>query len=170
MARQLWLLRHAEAEPHGTREDSERRLTERGERQARAAGVALTRSEAVFEAVLFSPKVRARQTAELAAEGWSEAARALLRASRPLAGGFDAAQALDAARGISADGRLLLVGHEPGMSRLISTLLTGEDGMEMELKKAGICKLTVVKLVFGKCACLHWFLTPKHLASLGKKH
>ena len=34
MARQLWLLRHAEAEPHGTGADAERRLTERG----RAAG------------------------------------------------------------------------------------------------------------------------------------
>jgi phosphohistidine phosphatase SixA len=70
MARQLWLLRHAEAEPHGTREDSQRRLTERGERQARAAGAALARLGASFEAVLFSPKVRARQTAELAAEAW----------------------------------------------------------------------------------------------------
>ena len=43
MARQLWLLRHAEAEPHGTRADAERRLTERGESQARAAGIALAR-------------------------------------------------------------------------------------------------------------------------------
>ena len=75
MARQLWLLRHAEAEPHGTRSDAERRLTERGERQARAAGIALARLEATFEAVLFSPKARARQTAELAAEQWSEEQR-----------------------------------------------------------------------------------------------
>ena len=29
------------------------------------------------------------------------------------------------------------------MGRLISTLLTGEAGMALELKKAGLCKLTV---------------------------
>ena len=68
MARQLWLLRHAEAEPHGTRSDSERRLTVRGEAQARAAGLALALLQADFEAVLSSPKVRASRTAELAVE------------------------------------------------------------------------------------------------------
>jgi phosphohistidine phosphatase len=156
MARQLWLLRHAEAEPHGTREDSERRLTERGERQARAAGVALTRSEAVFEAVLFSPKVRARQTAELAGEGWSEAARALLRVHRPLAGGFDAAQALDAARSISADGRLLLVGHEPDLSLVVAEL----SGARVDLKKGG---LAVLRLE-GAGGDLVALLRPRELA------
>jgi phosphohistidine phosphatase len=137
MARQLWLLRHAEAEPHGSREDSERRLTERGEDQARAAGVALARSGALFEAVLFSPKVRARQTAELASEGWSDDERALLSAYPPLAGGLHAAQALDALRSISADGRLLLVGHEPDLSLLVAEL----SGARVDLKKGGVAVL-----------------------------
>lgn len=41
MARELWLLRHGEAEPHDVRPDEERRLTPRGERQSRDAGAAL---------------------------------------------------------------------------------------------------------------------------------
>jgi len=139
MARQLWLLRHAEAEPHGAREDSERRLTERGERQARAAGVALTRIGAEFEAVLFSPKVRARQTAELAGESWSEGQRALLSVHAALAGAFDAAQARDAIAGSSANGRVLLVGHEPDLSCVIGEL----SGGRADLKKGG---LAVVRL------------------------
>jgi len=93
MARQLWLLRHAEAEPHGARADAERTLTARGERQARTVGVALSRLETSFEAVLFSPKVRARQTAELAAAEWNKQQRERLRAYPPLASGFDARQA-----------------------------------------------------------------------------
>lgn len=72
MARQLWLLRHADAEPHGTRPDAERQLTERGRRQARVAGVALARTEVVFGAILTSPKARARETAELALAQMSE--------------------------------------------------------------------------------------------------
>ncbi len=139
MARQLWLLRHAEAEPHGTRTDAERRLTERGEQQARTAGIALTRMQAEFDAVLFSPRVRARRTAELAAEGWNGEQRARLSVHPPLAGGFDAAQALDALTAVPADGRLLLVGHEPDLSRLVGDF----TGAHADVKKGG---LAIVRL------------------------
>jgi len=137
MARQLWLLRHAEAEPHGTRADSDRRLTERGEAQARAAGVALARLGASFDVVLFSPKVRARQTAELAAEAWSEAERARVRVHPPLAGGFDAAAAREVMAEVAGEGRLLLVGHEPDLSRVVAELTGGS----VDLKKGGVAAL-----------------------------
>lgn len=143
MARQLWLLRHAEAEPHGTRPDSERRLTPRGEQQARAAGIAIQRLAVAFDEVLFSPKVRARDTAQLAAEGWSAQQRELLREHAPLAGGYDAAQAIDALAGVPAqDGRLLLVGHEPDLSLTAG----GLTGGRIDLKKGG---LTMVRLEGG---------------------
>jgi phosphohistidine phosphatase len=141
MARQLWLLRHAEAEPHGTRSDAERRLTARGEAQARSAGIALARLGATFDAVLFSPKVRARQTAELAAEQWegerSGVGRRELLAHPPLAEGFDARQALDVLASIPADGRLLLVGHEPTLSGVVGDLTGGL----VDLKKGGLAVL-----------------------------
>lgn len=156
MARQLWLLRHAEAEPHGSREDSERRLTERGEHQARAAGIAIARLAGDFDAVLFSPKVRARQTAELAAESWEEEQRARLAVHAPLAGGFDVAQALDAVAGVDADGRLLLVGHEPDLSLLAGTLTGGR----IDLKKGG---LAVLRLE-GASAELAVLMRPRELA------
>ncbi|MFI4990002.1 MAG: phosphohistidine phosphatase SixA [Solirubrobacterales bacterium] len=156
MARQLWVLRHAEAEPHGTRSDSERRLTPRGEQQARAAGVALTRLEASFESVLFSPKTRARQTAELAAEAWEQAQRELLQEHAPLASGFNGGDALEALSTIGADGRLLVVGHEPDLSRTVADLTGGR----VDLKKGG---LAVVRLegVGGELAVL---MRPRELA------
>ena len=156
MARQLWLLRHAEAEPHGARPDSERRLTERGEQQARAAGLALMRLDVTFDAVLFSPKVRARQTAELAAESWSVQARRRLQEHPPLASGFDARQARDALAGLAADGRLLLVGHEPDLSRIVGE----ETGGRVDLKKGGIAVLRL-EGVGGELAVL---LRPRELA------
>ncbi len=139
MARQLWLLRHAEAEPHGTRPDSERRLTERGERQARAAGLAIAQMGGVFDAIMVSPKVRARRTAELAAEAWSDQQREALSVHAPLGGGFELAQAMDAIAAVGGDGRLLLVGHEPDLSRLVAGLAGGR----VDLKKGG---LAVVRL------------------------
>jgi phosphohistidine phosphatase len=131
-------------------------LTARGEQQARAAGVALTRLEASFEAVLFSPKTRARQTAELAAEAWQEDQRSLLQEHDLLASGFDGADALQALSAIGADGRLLVVGHEPDLSRTIADL----TGARVDLKKGG---LAVVRLegVGGELVVL---MRPRELA------
>jgi phosphohistidine phosphatase len=162
MARQLWLLRHAEAEPHGAREDSERRLTVRGEQQARTAGIAISRLRVSFEAVLFSPKVRARQTAELAAEGWEEDQRGELTVHPPLAGGFDAGQALEAMTGVPADGRVLLVGHEPDLSRVAGELTGGR----LDLKKGGLAALRLE----GASSELVVLLRPRELALIADGH
>src|SRR5438552_14017710 len=104
MARQLWLLRHAEAEPHGSRADEGRKLTARGDRHARAAGIALARLGVEFDAILTSPKSRARQTAEIAAEEWGTEQRKRVRIHSPLAAGFDAARAREAADELGPDG------------------------------------------------------------------
>ncbi len=143
MARQLWLLRHAEAEPHGARADFERRLTAHGEDQARTAGRALARLGADLQAVLFSPKMRARQTAELAAEKWSGSVRERMAVHPPLAERFSAAQALAALNDLPADAHLLLVGHEPDLSGVVGALTGGL----VNLKKGG---LAVVRLEGGR--------------------
>ena len=157
MARQLWLLRHAEAEPHGTRPDAQRLLTARGERQARVAGIAIARLGATFDEVLYSPKERAARTATLAAEAWSAEQRALLREHAALAGGFDAAGALEALAGTSGSHeRVLLAGHEPDLSQTAGEL----SGGRVDLKKGG---LAVVRLesARGELAVL---MRPRELA------
>jgi phosphohistidine phosphatase len=156
MARQLWLLRHAEAEPHGTRRDADRRLTERGERQARAAGVALAKLGVKFDEILYSPKVRASQTAELAAEAWSAQQRKRLHEFPPLAGGFDAGQALEALAAVPAGGCVLLVGHEPDLSSLAAEL----TGARLDLKKGGVAALRLN----GSSGELVVLLRPRELA------
>jgi phosphohistidine phosphatase len=155
MARQLWLLRHAEAEPHGTRPDAERRLTARGREQARAAGAAIARL-GEFDAVLFSPRARARETAEIAAEAWDEERRAQLSEHVPLGGGFDAAQALEAMHVVGAGGRLLIVGHEPDFSNIVGEL----TGARADVKKGG---LAIVRLE-GASGELVALMRPRELA------
>jgi phosphohistidine phosphatase len=127
MARQLWLLRHGEAEPHDSAPDDDRRLTSRGEDQARGAGRALAALEVVFQAAYTSPKVRARDTARLACEALG--IEPLEHA--PLRDGFTADDALEL---LHADERVLVVGHEPDLSQVVHDL----SGARIDLKKGGV--------------------------------
>jgi phosphohistidine phosphatase len=120
----IYLLRHADAEEnHG--DDDARRLTAKGERQARTAGAALARMEASLAACLTSPKVRARDTARLACGPLDLEPEE----TEELRGGRFDALALAAGRG-----NVLLVGHEPDFSGEIARL----TGAKVKLRKGGL--------------------------------
>ena len=156
MARQLWLLRHADAEPHGTRRDAERKLTERGRRQADVAGVALARMGILFGAILASPKARAQETADLALARMADSQRDLLELHPLLAGGVQAREAFDLLDGVGGEAPSLLVGHEPDLSGIVGEL----TGARIDLKKGG---LAVIRLGAGG-AELVLLLRPAELA------
>ena len=120
----LWLLRHGDAEDGSP--DAERKLTEKGRRQSKAAGAALAALGVKLEACLDSPKVRAAQTAELACE-----ALGLEPELEPkLAGGRFDAEALAAGLG----DEVLLVGHDPDFSMAVHAL----TGAQVRMKKGGL--------------------------------
>src|SRR3954471_14095715 len=118
MARELWLLRHGEAEPGGAVRDEERRLTPRGEAQSRAAGLLLERLGVRFALVACSPRVRAVQTATFAVEplGLEPVVH------QPLSEGFDFDAALELTAMGGEDGRVLAVGHNPDFAQLVHDL------------------------------------------------
>jgi phosphohistidine phosphatase len=59
---------------------------------------------------------------------------------------------------------VMLVGHEPYLSELISVLLTGHTDLPLNLKKGGLCKLSLTRLRYGKCATLEWLVAPRLMA------
>lgn len=120
----IYLLRHGDAES-GDGDDAARRLTSKGEAQARAAGRALAARGAKLDACLASPRVRAAETARLACEPLGLEPET---ASQLAGGGFDAL-ALAAGRG-----DLLLVGHEPGLSTEVARL----TGAHVKMRKGGL--------------------------------
>ena len=130
MAQQLWFLRHGEAVPHGSRQDSERELTPRGERQSAAAGRGLAKLGMEFAACYASPKVRARDTARLACEELG----LVFEVASSVAAGFDRDDALDLLHAHDGDDRILFVGHEPDLSQIVHDL----TGARIDLKKGGI--------------------------------
>ncbi len=132
MAETLWLLRHGEAEDHAAT-DFARRLTPRGEGQARCAGRALARLGVEFVHAFTSPRVRALDTARLAcAELGLEPVE-----HEPLGETFEARDALGLMAGLPRGGSLLLVGHEPDFSRLVA----GLTGARVAMKKGGLAAI-----------------------------
>ena len=137
MAQQLWLLRHGDAEPHGVRPDADRRLTERGEAQSRAAGKALAAIAVDFDAILTSPRVRARDTARLGAEPLGVTPQD----HESLGGGFSREDALEVLSAYGPDAKVLLVGHEPDFSQLIHDFTGGRA----EMKKGGVAAMRIAR-------------------------
>ena len=116
--RRLMLLRHAETEtdaPSGR--DQDRRLDERGHRDAAMIGDWLGRHPPFPNLVQVSPAVRARQTWELAWEVMKAHAPKPQVEFVPDLYGAEPAQILESIRAASvSDPKLLMVvGHNPGM-------------------------------------------------------
>ena len=120
----IWLLRHGEAADGSP--DAERPLTEKGERQSRAAGEALKALGVEIDACLASPKVRCADTAKLACEPLGVE----VQLEPKLAGGPFHADELATGLG----DHVLLVGHDPDFSMAVHSL----TGAQVRMKKGGI--------------------------------
>jgi phosphohistidine phosphatase len=162
---EIYLLRHGLAVERGTagfEDDALRPLTPKGRRQLRKIAAAIKGMNLRCDQILASPFVRAKQTAEIVAAGLK--LKKHLKFSNALAPGGSAAVLFrQLARMKPSPKRLLLVGHEPDLSRLISRLITGGLELQLDFKKGGLCKLEVEKPRDGKCAKLVWLLTPKQM-------
>jgi phosphohistidine phosphatase len=164
----LFFLRHGKAFPRGPkwRPDSKRPLTREGEEKMKEAARGMAALEVSFDLILASPYARAWRTAEILAEAYG--AKKLFETSH-LAPEAEAKDIIDEINGNFASfQQVVLVGHEPFLSALLSTLLTGAGGLSIDLKKGALCKLSIEKLALQKCARLEWLLTPGQMARLGK--
>jgi phosphohistidine phosphatase SixA len=84
-----------------------------------------------------------------------------------IAPGGDAARLINEIQQKYADVQnIALVGHEPGLSRLISTLMSGDPTLAITMKKGGVCCLSIETLSYGRCATLEWLMGPAELASI----
>ncbi len=129
----IWLLRHGDAEDFAA-DDESRRLTATGERQSRAAGAALAALGVEIDSCLTSPKVRATQSAQLACEPLGLE----VEIAEELRGGDFEPAALAAGRG-----EVMLVGHEPDISRAVQLA----TGARIELKKGGLAAIDGATLI-----------------------
>jgi phosphohistidine phosphatase len=153
----IYILRHGAAEDRETgTPDAERRLTKQGRRelravlqQARAAGV-------VPQTILTSPLTRALETARIAAE---ELNCPNIVETKELTPEVAPPQLWREVRARHQVKDLMLVGHEPQLSRVAGFLL--ESPLAIDLKKGALLKIAVEGTNGPPRGVLKWLLTPR---------
>ncbi len=160
---QLFLLRHVIAEDgRGGGTDFDRALTAEGRAQLARVGRGLHRLKVAPAAILSSPLVRARQTAEIVAPVLGREVEIVDR----LAAGVRFEEMLRVIEDRDDAGSLMLVGHEPDLSTA-AALLLGAPEDALVLKKAGLIRVDLHGPPTAGSGQLRWLLAPSQLALIG---
>jgi phosphohistidine phosphatase len=123
----LLLWRHAEAED-GT-DDLKRRLTQRGEKQARAMAKWIREHQPKDLRIIVSPAVRTQQTAE--------ALKLPFETLRKIGPEACVSELIAASGWPAASDSVLIIGHQPSLGRMASLLLAGSES-EWTIKKGAL--------------------------------
>ena len=151
----LHLLRHADAGDPAAWDgpDAARPLSDKGRNQAKRLGKFLAGINFSGTPFLSSPKIRAKETAELVAEP--------IDAKVVLDDRLGGALTLDSVEAMLADAgdpeRPVLVGHDPDFSELV-TVLCGAAGVE--LRKGALARIEIDRPLQAGAGTLRWLLPP----------
>ncbi len=164
----LYILRHAQAEdeaaPGG---DEARQLTPRGRSRMRSAAAGLRRMDVKLDGIVTSPLARAAQTADIVAAAYANDPPPQVLPA--LSTGVAAADVVAALASFTRYDNLMIVGHEPQLSALVSLLLSGStDTVRLRFKKGGCVALELLDRFQRGRAELLWMLTQRQLRKLGK--
>jgi phosphohistidine phosphatase len=155
----LYFFRHATA-VDAARTDEARELTKKGREEARIGGAALVKLSIQPSHVLFSPLVRARQTAQITCEAMKFSGE--MKVCEKLQNGTTTATLLKALASFGDADSILLVGHNPSMPHHISSLIGLQTSEGIELSKGAIACVELDELRPGE-GRLRWLLRQKQL-------
>jgi len=139
--------------------DFDRPLTDKGRKQMSRVGKRLAGLELDIKTIVTSPLLRAKQTAEIVA-GALGAKDRIVEDAR-LGGGFDARAFASIVREYGDRGDVMLVGHEPSMSAVLSDAI---GGGRIDFKKGAVGCIELFE--DAPSGTLRWLVTPKTLGAL----
>lgn len=164
----LYILRHGIAVESGTPgiADDDRPLTPKGRKRMRETGRGLRRLDLKLDRIVTSPMPRASATAEIVARALEVSCG--LEVADVLRSGADARAIRDWLRGRS-EGRLMIVGHNPSLTDLITLLVLGDGAgpgaSACKLKKGGLAALRPAPGSPDRFG-LEWVATPRLIRRL----
>jgi phosphohistidine phosphatase len=151
-------MRHGKAEVAGSgTDDADRRLTKKGREEIDASGRWMAAQGFRFDLIAASPLVRAQETATIIAESLGE--KDLLVTWKVLGPGGNA-DTVCRLIGRHADiGSVLLVGHEPLLSALVSRIIAGNENAAIAMPKGALAKIREFSYTLSPSGELHWLIT-----------
>ena len=164
----LLVIRHAIAEDRedfemSGRPDEERPLTAGGRRRMERAARGLRTLVPRVSLLASSPLVRALQTAAVLSRAFGVDVSEKTNALTPDA---PLSQFVEWVAQYKDVETLVVVGHEPHLSALVTWLLSGLEDSRIALKKGGACLLDLEGQPRGGGATLLWLMTPRALRQL----
>ena len=158
----IYILRHGKAEestPEGG--DAARRLTKKGSEEILGVGLWIAAQGIEFDLIAASPLARAQETAAIIASvldykkkpaSWD----VLVPGSGPDAVCYEISRH-------AKSSAILLVGHEPLLSSLISRIISGTEDAGIAMTKGGLAKIRNVSFTQRPSGELHWLVTTKQM-------
>lgn len=159
----LFILRHGEAGkrlPAGSK-DADRPLTVTGQKEITDISKSIKDLGIEFDFIVTSPLKRSHQTAAIVAralkiekkiEDWNEL--------RPEGNRLDLYRKLSQ---FKQESYVLVVGHEPYLSNIISEIISDGRNVRIDLKKAGLARIRMISSRPKLRGELRWLLTPKQM-------
>jgi phosphohistidine phosphatase len=161
----VYILRHGKAEDAGPgMGDADRRLTKKGRGEIAAAGRWMGAQELRLDLIATSPLVRAQETAAIIAGCLGEKGRLVIWKELAPGGNPESVCRLIAKH---PDVRaLLLVGHEPLLSTLISRIIISDENAAIVMSKGALAKIREFSFTPRPSGELHWLVTAAQMAGM----
>ena len=164
---ELYILRHGKAENRSSiTSDFERNLTVIGREEVQEIATSLRGIGVRLDHTASSPLNRAIQTAEIVAKKICKNKIMRWDELKPEGSISEVHNKLSE---LPSDSRVMIVGHEPSLSGIMTSLMGGGDDAYrgILLKKAGLARISVSSAGARLSGDLLWLLTPKLLRRLG---
>lgn len=158
----LFLLRHGDADSSPTTNDNERPLSYRGKQEIELVAQFLQRSKIRIDVIVSSPLARAKETASII-QSINQIEKLVV--TEYLVPESNHNLLFKEITDMKVP-TLLLVGHEPQLSALISILTSGNEQSNIEVRKGSLAFLAVQKPIHPGTGLLRWILPVSILSSL----
>jgi phosphohistidine phosphatase len=141
--------------------DEDRPLTAEGVDRTKEVVRGLRALKVRPDAILSSPLLRARETAEIAKKGLITDAKVELADELTSSAAPD--QLIARLTDLAEKPVVLCVGHEPHISTTISAMVSGRTAASFDVKKAGACCIRFTGIPKAGAGTMLWLLPPKFL-------